>query len=951
MITAFASMVLVCSAVASAPQVDGKQVTWHPLTVTFAGPEAAETDNEPNPFLDIRLEVEFIGPSHQRYDVPGFFDGDGNAGPKGKVWRVRFSPNAAGKWRYTARFRRGPGVAIQLEPNAGEAFLPYGTAAEDFTGTFEIAPRDTGAPGFLKWGFLRYAGKHYLKFAEGPYWIRGGTDEPENLLAYAGFNNTPPKHRYAAHEEDWRTGDPDWGADANSAGRGRAIIGMVNYLATEHVNSMYFLLMNVGGDGRDVWPWAGKIDGLGSKDNDNLHYDTAKLRQWETVFAHAQKKGVFLHTVFNEAEEANKRELDDGELGPERKLYYREMIARFGHHLALEWNLCEEYNLNFNFGPERLGAFASYVRAVDPYDHPIAVHSAGDPVEALRFMYGDARYDMTSVQLNQRPIHEVTEALRRETRQAGRPIPISLDEFTLDRGQRASHIPIDDADGYRREKLWPTYFSGGMIEFILEGLLKTDSFKLTEREKLWRFMWIARHFMEEELPFWEMEPADELVSSGGTIELGIGKGKKIPLGPQVFVKPGEVYAIYLPTATPTGTLDLQGLTGAAELRWFNPRSGEFAGQTRQVRGGGPVELGAAPADAEQDWVVLVKRTQKSAAIPDATKYNIGLSFPGQHWETRLPGEVGLNDAKLAAFAARLGGDGCVVRDGYLVKTWGDVTRHKDWASAAKPVLSTLLLVAVADGKIAGVDARVKEAGWPLNEKDAAMTYRHLANMVSGYSCAESPSAAWGYNDFAIQLYAKSLERVFGKSLDVVLRERFAGLQFEDGVFFGSRDGLGVSASVRDFARLGWLWSNGGSWSGQQVLPENLVRECFRPGVPANLPRTANRTQDYLGIGSYGGGTDQTPFGPGVYGFNFWFNTPDASGRRGWPALPADAYQANGMWNRDTLTVIPSWRMVVAVRGAERGKFQPGDDENGFNQSLRLLAEATGAAKLPAQVVR
>ena len=108
-----------------------------------------------------------------------------------------------------------------------------------------------------------------------------------------------------------------------------------------------------------MWPWAGKIDGHGSQDNDNLHYDTAKLRQWEIVFAHAQKKGVFLHTVFNEAEEANKRELDDGELGPERKLYYREMIARFGHHLASEWNLCEEYNLNFNFGPERLGAFAS----------------------------------------------------------------------------------------------------------------------------------------------------------------------------------------------------------------------------------------------------------------------------------------------------------------------------------------------------------------------------------------------------------------------------------------------------------------------------------------------------------------------------------------------------------------------------------------------------------------
>ena len=134
--------------------------------------------------------------------------------------------------------------------------------------------------------------------------------------------------------------------------------------------------------------------------------------------------------------------------------------------------------------------------------------------------------------------------------------------------------------------------------------------------------------MEEELPFWEMEPADELVSGGGTIELGIGKGKKIPLGPQVFVKRGEVYAVYLPTATPSGTLDLTGLMGDAELRWFNPRSGAFAGQKRQIRGGGPVELGAAPADPEQDWVVLVKRTQKSAGLPGPHEIQRRSEFSG-----------------------------------------------------------------------------------------------------------------------------------------------------------------------------------------------------------------------------------------------------------------------------------------------------------------------------------
>ncbi len=599
---AFVSVLMAGIVVSQRVAIEGHPAVWHPVTLTFQGPEASETDCSPNPFLDIRLQVVFTGPSGQRLKVCGFFDGDGVGGPKGRAWRVRFSPDAAGAWHYEASFRKGSGVAIRSEPDFGAPLV-----LPDLSGSFVVSPRDPDARGFLKWGRLGYVGKQYLKFQDGPYWIRGGTDEPEDFLGYAGFDRTPPKHRFAVHASDWRDGDPDWGR-----GRGRAIIGALNYLASQHVNSIYFLTMNVGGDGKDVWPWAGPIDPKGSPTNDNLHFDVGKLRQWETVFGHAQRLGIFLHFVFNEAEAANKRELDDGELGTERKLFYREMIARFGHHLALQWNLCEEYNLNFNFGPDRIRAFADYIKAVDPYDHPITVHSAGDPVEELRFTFGDSRFSMTSIQLNQRPIHEVTEAIRKETRLAGRPLPVSLDEFTLDRGQRASHIPVDDAEGHRREKIWPTYFSGGMLEFILEDLLRTDSFKTPERAKLWSYLWIARRFMEENLPFWEMEPADELSAGGATIAVGTGRGRSVPLGPQVFAKRGEVYAVYLPTCTSTGTLDLTELKGTAQQRWFNPRSGVFAGTSTPIAGGGRRELGPPPAEPAADWVVLIKRTDKPA---------------------------------------------------------------------------------------------------------------------------------------------------------------------------------------------------------------------------------------------------------------------------------------------------------------------------------------------------
>ncbi len=352
-------------------------------------------------------------------------------------------------------------------------------------------------------------------------------------------------------------------------------------------------------------------------------------------------------------------------------------------------------------------------------------------------------------------------------------------------------------------------------------------------------------------------------------------------------------------------------------------------------------------ETNQDQMVLVAR-RGVGAQGDNPHGGIGPHFPGKHWRSRSAKAVGLDASKLDDFASGMGGDGCIVRDGYLIKTWGRFNQNGDWASAAKPVLSTLLLLAVQEGRLASVDAQVKDVGWPLKKKDASMTFRHLANMVSGYACGEAPGAAWGYNDFAIQLYAKSLVKVFQQPLEQVFTRRLAALQCEDDHFFGSRNGNGVTASPRDFARLGYLWLNRGRWRNKQVLSVPLMRQFLRSGVPANLPRTSAPGNDYLRIGSYGGGTNQTPHGPGGYGFNLWFNSRLASDAFTWPGLPADAYQANGMWNRDSVTVIPSLRMVVAVRGAKQTSFAPGDASNQFNRMMSLLAQAATTGPPPDQ---
>ena len=115
-------------------------------------------------------------------------------------------------------------------------------------------------------------------------------------------------------------------------------------------------------------------------------------------------------------------------------------------------------------------------------------------------------------------------------------------------------------------------------------------------QEIWDYTWYARKFMEEYLPFSEMEPNDDLLT-GESESLG---------GGQVFAKVEEIYAVYLPDTSATGDLDLGGVSGSFEKRWYNPRSGDFEGPIEDVDGGGSVSLGTPPSSPAEDWVVLLR---------------------------------------------------------------------------------------------------------------------------------------------------------------------------------------------------------------------------------------------------------------------------------------------------------------------------------------------------------
>jgi len=327
-------------------------------------------------------------------------------------------------------------------------------------------------------------------------------------------------------------------------------------------------------------------------------------------------------------------------------------------------------------------------------------------------------------------------------------------------------------------------------------------------------------------------------------------------------------------------------------------------------------------------------------------------FPGKKWETRAPEQLGLSSNKLAEFSALVSGRGCVVRHGYMAFTWGDQTKSSDVASAFKPVLSTLMLMAVQEGKVASVDepiARFEPRLRSLNNgKDAAMTWRHLASQMSGYGWSEPPGAAYAYNDYAITLYYDTLtERVFGTNGTEVLRTRLAEpLGFEDTFThdaFGPNNRPGrLALSCRDFARFGLMILRGGRWHDRQVLKPELVRLAISSPISPDVPLTRGLEAAMLPKQrSMGGGKNITPVGPGCYSFNWWLNTTNQDGQRLFADAPADAYFASGHGGKRVLAIFPSLDLIACWNDSaiEDHDQSPGNPNTRNNQALRALLAA------------
>lgn len=578
-------------------EIQGELKQWHKVTLVFEGPDTSEQAEE-NPFLNYRLNVTFTHESGETLVVPGYYASDGNAAQTGSTsgnkWKVHLAPTRTGKWSYAVDFKKGKWAAVR-----GSNKLKSGSFMDGLKGSLTIGNSDKGGRDFRGKGLLGYQGSRYLKFANGELFLKCGADAPENFLAYDQFDGTFQNdgHKddlvktWSAHLKDWAEGDPTW-----ENGKGKEIIGAINYLASKGMNVFSFLTMNIAGDDQNVFPYVA----YDSWDR----FDTSKLDQWEILFEHADKLGMFLH--FKTLEHENQGLLDNGGTGLYTKLYYRELIARFAHHLALNWNLAEETGDWTETPPtfpldatERI-RLADYVSSIDPYKHHLVIHNGDwfDPLYGAHTQFTGASLQTNKADFSR--VHAQTLRVLKEAEQAGKVWAVAVDE-----PGDAQHSLLTDQedpahDDARKNGLWGAMMAGAWGTEWYFGYKHPHS-DLTcqdyrSRDLFWEQGKICLDFFNtHQIPLETMRSKDDLISSQGDY---------------VLADEGNIYVVYLKNGGES-TLDLGEENAIYDVSWFNPRKGGELqkGNVRSIEGNGKQSLGRPPIkkDAQNDWVVLVNK--------------------------------------------------------------------------------------------------------------------------------------------------------------------------------------------------------------------------------------------------------------------------------------------------------------------------------------------------------
>ncbi|MCI4665092.1 MAG: DUF5060 domain-containing protein [Neomegalonema sp.] len=350
--------------------ISGALRAWRSVVLDFEGASLSEA---PATFRNYRLDLRF---EHDETGLaivaPGFFAADGVAARTGAsvggVWRVRFRPPLEGVWRWRARFRVGPNVALQDLASVDFVGAPAGEF-DGASGAFKIAPSKMVPPDLRARGSAMVAdGK--LVFAQSGAETAARAEPAFDLLHGPEFDGASldAGGDDALAPAAWLEGDPEWGGAAQ---RGRGAVGAVRKAAERGATILRVTPILSRGGAVIGGPWQ-TVD---HKDEERSVFDVSRLEQWAALMHAAERLGVATALAIG-GRDRRGAQATLAALGLdrfERRVLLRELTARFGHLNGLIWEgdqalLGEEARFLTELDPQRSRATPGVLAALSVND-------------------------------------------------------------------------------------------------------------------------------------------------------------------------------------------------------------------------------------------------------------------------------------------------------------------------------------------------------------------------------------------------------------------------------------------------------------------------------------------------------------------------------------------------------------------------------------------------------
>lgn len=251
-------------------------------------------------------------------------------------------------------------------------------------------------------------------------------------------------------------------------------------------------------------------------------------------------------------------------------------------------------------------------------------------------------------------------------------------------------------------------------------------------------------------------------------------------------------------------------------------------------------------------------------------------WPTHLWRTSTPEAQGFDSETLARALQTIRERKSPIhsllieRNGYLILDtyffpFKDGEKH-DIASATKSITSTLIGIAIGEGRLAGVGQPVLSvlSDSSISYRDARkerLTIEDLLTMRSGLNCrfdegeltlnqmrasahwvpfmlnlpmASDPGSTWVYCSGGMHVLSGVISKVTGRDAFAFAREKlFAPLDIRDASWPSDPDGVSdgwgdLHLQPRDMAKIGYLWLHWGSWDGRQIVPVEYARAAAQP---------------------------------------------------------------------------------------------------------------------------